>query len=113
MPPDDTPNIGRTRSHGVAQTAPEDRKVRSHMYRRYTIHRDGDLLVEELDPTGKPIEPEPVPPDERLPVEVVVLAPDTLDGKAQLLDLLELAFGIESEKSGPPEGGFGPGQPGN
>lgn len=71
------------------------------MYRRYTIHRDGDLLVEELDPSGKPIEPEPVPPEDRLPVEVVVMAADTPQAKAQLLDLLELAFGMESE--GPPE----------
>jgi hypothetical protein len=71
------------------------------MYRRYTVHRDGDLLVEELDPQGKPIDPEPVPPEERLPVEVVVLAPDTAEAKAQLLDLLELAYGLESE--GPPE----------
>jgi hypothetical protein len=69
----------------------------SYMYRRYTIHRDGDLLVEELDPDGKPLEPEPVGPEDRLPVEVVVLAPDTLDGKAQLLELLELAFEMEAE----------------
>lgn len=74
------------------------------MYRRYTIHRDGDLLVEELDPSGKPIEPEPVGAEDRLPVEVVVVAPDTLDGRAQLLDLLELAFGMESDKDGSPEG---------
>jgi len=66
------------------------------MYRRYTIHRDGDLLVEELDPSGKPIEPEPVRAEDRLPVEVTVLAPDSLDGKAQLLDLLELALEMES-----------------
>ena len=73
------------------------------MYRRYTIHRDGDLLVEELDPSGKPIDPEPVPAEDRLPVEVVVLAPDDLDAKAQLLDLLELAFGMESEGPQGPE----------
>jgi hypothetical protein len=66
------------------------------MYRRYTIHRDGDLLVEELDPSGKPIEAEPVPVEDRLPVEVTVLAADTLDARAQLLDLLELAFEMES-----------------
>ncbi len=66
------------------------------MYRRYTIHRDGDLLVEELDPAGKPVEPEPVAAEDRLPVEVTVLAADTLDAKAQLLDLLELAFEMES-----------------
>jgi hypothetical protein len=71
------------------------------MYRRYTIHRDGDLLVENLDPTGKPIDPEPVAPEDRLPVEVTVLSDDTEDGKAALLDLLELAFGMESEGPGP------------
>jgi hypothetical protein len=73
------------------------------MHRRYSIHRDGDLLVEELDPSGKPIDPEPVSAEDRLPVEVVVLAPDTLDAKAQLLDLLELAFGMESESGAPEE----------
>jgi hypothetical protein len=66
------------------------------MYRRYTIHRDGDLLVEELDPSGKPVDPEPVPADDRLPVEVTVLAADTLDARAQLLELLELALEMES-----------------
>jgi hypothetical protein len=71
------------------------------MHRRYTIHRDGDLLVEDLDASGKVIDPEPVPPEDRLPVEVVVLAPDTAEAKSQLLDLLELAFGLESD--GPPE----------
>jgi hypothetical protein len=72
------------------------------MYRRYTIHRDGDLLVEDLDPSGKVLNPEPVPPEDRLPIEVVVLAPDTLDAKAQLLDLLELAFELESENGRAP-----------
>jgi len=66
------------------------------MYRRYTIHRDGDLLVEELDPSGKPLDPEPVATEDRLPVEVVVLAPDGPEAQAQLLDLLELAYGLES-----------------
>lgn len=70
------------------------------MHRRYTIHRDGDLLVEELDPTGKPIDPEPVPAEERLPVEVVISSPDDNDSKAALLDLLELALSMEAE---PPE----------
>lgn len=65
--------------------------------RRYTIHRDGDLLVEELDEAGRVIDPEPVPPEERHPVEVVVTAADTADARAQLLDLLELAYGMESE----------------
>lgn len=67
------------------------------MYRRYTIHRDGDLLVEDLDASGKPIEAEPVPAEERLPVEVVVLSPDDTDSRAALLDLLEMALGLESE----------------
>ncbi len=66
------------------------------MYRRYTVHRDGDLLVEDLGPDGKPLEPEPVPAEDRLPVELVLLAPDSVDGRAQLLDLLELAFEMES-----------------
>lgn len=67
------------------------------MHRRYTIHRDGDLLVEELGPDGKPLEPEPVPPEERLPVEVTVLGPDDTDSRAQLIDLLEMALGLETE----------------
>jgi len=75
------------------------------MYRRYTVHRDGDLLVEDLGPDGKPTEPEPVPLEDRLPVELVLLAPDTVDGRAQLLDLLELAFEMEStpESERPPQ----------
>jgi hypothetical protein len=74
------------------------------MYRRYTVHRDGDLLVEDLGPDGKPLEPEPVPAEDRLPVEVVLLSPDTLDARAQLLDLLEMAFEMEStpESERPP-----------
>jgi hypothetical protein len=71
------------------------------MYRRYTVHRDGDLLVEELDASGKPKDPEPVPPEDRLPVEITVMSDDTVDAKAQLLDLLEMAYGMESEE-GPP-----------
>lgn len=70
------------------------------MYRRYTVHRDGDLLVEDLGPDGKPIDPEPVPAEDRLPVELVLLAPDTVDARAQLLDLLELAFEMESTPEG-------------
>jgi len=66
------------------------------MYRRYTVHRDGDLLVEDLGPDGRPLDPEPVPAEDRLPVEVVVLAPDGVDARAQLLDLLEMAFEMES-----------------
>ncbi|MCI0669165.1 MAG: hypothetical protein L0Y64_01755 [Myxococcaceae bacterium] len=73
------------------------------MYRRYTIHKDGDLLVEELDAQGNPISPEPVPPEDRLPVEVVVRAAEGDGAHAHLLDLMELAYGIESE--GPPEPG--------
>jgi hypothetical protein len=70
------------------------------MYRRYTVHRDGDLLVEELGADGKPIDPEPVPAEDRLPVEVVLLAPDTVDGQAQLIDLLELALEMETTPEG-------------
>jgi hypothetical protein len=71
------------------------------MHRRYTIHRDGDLLVEELDPAGKPIDPEPVPAELRLPVEITLLCPDDVDSRAALLDLLELA--LEMEVAGPDE----------
>ena len=67
------------------------------MHRRYTIHRDGDLLVEDLDARGKSLEPEPVPPEDRLPVEVVVLATDDTDSRAALIDLLEMALGLETE----------------
>ena len=67
------------------------------MHRRYTIHKDGDLLVEELDERGIPIDPEPVPPEDRLPVEVILKRADTPDAKTQLLELLELAFGMEAE----------------
>ncbi len=67
------------------------------MHRRYTIHRDGDLLVEDLGPDGKPIEAEPVPAEERLPVELVLLSADDPDSRAQLLDLLETALGLEVE----------------
>lgn len=67
------------------------------MHRRYTIHRDGDLLVEDLGPDGKPLEPEPVPPEERLPIELTLLSPDDVDSRAQLLDLLETALGLEAE----------------
>lgn len=65
------------------------------MYRRYTIHKDGDLLVEELDAQGQPVEPEPVPTEERRGVEVTLRAPDDADGHAALLDLLETALGME------------------
>lgn len=67
------------------------------MHRRYTIHRDGDLLVEDLGPDGRPLEPESVPAEDRLPVELVLLAADDPDSKAQLLDLLETALGLETD----------------
>lgn len=73
------------------------------MRRRYTIHRDGDLLVEDLDATGKPIEPEPVPAEDRLPIEVVLLGPDDEAAKGALLDLIEMVW--ELEANGPDEGG--------
>jgi len=72
------------------------------MHRRYTIHRDGDILVEELDEQGQPISPEPVPPEDRLPVEVIVRAAGGAEAHAALLDLMELAYGLETD--GPPEG---------
>ncbi len=80
------------------------------MYRRYTIHRDGDLLVEELDPSGKPIEPEPVAAEDRLPFEVTLLAPDGKLALEKLLELLEAVQEIESGnvenwKPKPPGGG--------
>ena len=67
------------------------------MHRRYTVHRDGDLLVEDLGPDGKPLEPEPVPAEDRLPIELTVLGPDDADSRAALLDLLEMALGLETE----------------
>jgi hypothetical protein len=74
------------------------------MHRRYTIHRDGDLLVEELDPSGKPLDPEPVAAEERLPVEITLVAPDDVDSRAALLDLLEMALGLETD--GPESAGL-------
>lgn len=67
------------------------------MHRRYTVHRDGDLLVEDLGPDGKPLEAEPVPAEERLPIELTILAADDTDSRAQLIDLLEMALGLETE----------------
>ena len=67
------------------------------MHRRYTIHRDGDLLVEDLGPDGKPLEAEPVPAEERLPVEITILSADDTDSRAQLIDLLEMALGLETD----------------
>lgn len=66
------------------------------MHRRYTIHRDGDLLVEELDAQGKPLHPEAVAPEDRLGVELIVKGADDVDGRTQLLDLLEMALEIET-----------------
>lgn len=73
------------------------------MRRRYSIHKDGDLLVEELDANGKPIEPEPVPAEERLPIEVTVMSPDDDGARGALLDLIEMVW--EFESFGPDEGG--------
>lgn len=67
------------------------------MHRRYSIHKDGDLLVEELDEAGHPIDPEPVAPEERLPVHVTLKAPSSEEGRAHLLDLLEMALELESD----------------
>jgi hypothetical protein len=80
------------------------------MYRRYTIHRDGDLLVEDLDPTGTPTDPEPVPAEDRLPCEVVLLTSDDEIGREKLLELLEAALELEQGdlsgwKPKPPGGG--------
>jgi hypothetical protein len=66
------------------------------MHRRYSLHRDGDLLVEELDTSGKPTEPEPVAAEDRLPFEVTVLAPDGKLALEKLLELMEAAVEIES-----------------
>ena len=71
------------------------------MHRRYTIHRDGDLLVEELDAQGKPIEAEPVPAEDRMPIELTLLSPDGDNvARAALLDLVELALEMEHENEG-------------
>ena len=66
------------------------------MYRRYTLHRDGDLLVEELAPDGKVIDPEPVAAEDRLPFEVTLLAPDGKLALEKLLELLDAAVEIET-----------------
>lgn len=76
------------------------------MRRRYTIHKDGDLLVEELGPDGKPLEPEPVPEEDRLPIEVTVMSPDDEGAKGALLDLVEMVWELES--FGPEDGGKPP-----
>lgn len=66
------------------------------MHRRYTLHRDGDLLVEELDAEGRPTEPEPVAEGDRLPFEIVLRAPDGKLARQKLLELVEAAVEIES-----------------
>ena len=65
------------------------------MKRRYTIHRDGDLLVEELDAAGRAIEPEPVPESDRLPFELILSGPDGKLHTPKLIELLEAALDIE------------------
>ena len=66
------------------------------MHRRYTIHRDGDLLVEELDDAGAAIAPEPVPDADRLPFSLTLRAPEGKLALQRLLELLEGALEIES-----------------
>lgn len=66
------------------------------MHRRYTIHRDGDLLVEELDDAGAAISPEPVADADRLPFSLTLRAPDGKLALQRLLELLEGALEIES-----------------
>ncbi len=67
------------------------------MRRRYTIHKDGDLLVEDLDAAGRVLESDPVPAEDRLPIEVVVGSEDDPRARAALIDLLELALELETE----------------
>jgi hypothetical protein len=65
------------------------------MYRRYTVHRDGDLLVEDLGPDGKPLDPEPIAPRTGSG-GARAARPGHGRRRAQLLELLELAFEMES-----------------
>ena len=67
------------------------------MRKRYSIHKDGDLLVETFDDSGNPLDAEPVPPEERLPVEVLLQCPEGESWAEQLLDLLEAAYALEEE----------------
>ena len=67
-------------------------------------------LVEDLNPDGTPIEPEPVPPEDWLACEVVLLTSDDDLGREKLLELLEAAMELEQgDSSGwkpkPPGGG--------
>jgi len=70
---------------------------RPTMRKRYSIHKDGDLLVETFDDLGNPIDVEPVPPEERLPVQLCLQCPEEEGWREQLLDLLETAYGLEEE----------------
>lgn len=77
------------------------------MHRRYTLHKDGDLLVEEFDAEGNVLEEEPVPAKDRLPFEVVVKGPTGKLARKKLLELLEAAWELESgnvENSWKPKG---------
>ncbi|MCL2012899.1 MAG: hypothetical protein FWG75_08960 [Cystobacterineae bacterium] len=67
------------------------------MRKRYSIHRDGDLLVETFDEEGNPLEVEAVPQEERLPLELTLQCPEGEGWREQLLDLLETAYGLEEE----------------
>ena len=58
-------------------------------------------MVEELDPSGKPIDAEPVPVENRLPIELTLMSADDTDSRAALIDLLEMA--LEMELHGPDE----------
>ena len=79
----------------------EDAVAPAHKERpRATGPAAAERAREEEAGSGAGQRPEPVPAEDRLPVEVVLLAPDTLDGKAQLIDLLESALGIEIEGPG-------------
>jgi len=67
------------------------------MRKRYSIHKDGDLLVETFDDAGNPLEVEPVPQEERLPIELILQYPEGEAWREPLLDLLETAYGLEEE----------------
>ncbi len=67
------------------------------MHRRYSIHKDGDVLVEDLDAQGRSTDAEKVPDNERQSIEVVLRCDDGDEAKAALLDLLETALGLEVE----------------
>jgi len=54
-------------------------------------------LVETFDDSGAPLEVEPIPEGERLPIEVSLQCPPGEAWQEQLLDLLETAYGMEEE----------------